>query len=68
MTFKAKYDGLCVECKEAIYKGDDLVWVDGQAAHADCQPDEAKDQVERPTCPTCWQVKSVTGACGCEDD
>lgn len=68
MTFKAKHDGLCVECKEAIYQGDDLVWVDGQAAHVDCQPDADKGHVEGPTCPKCWQVKSVTGACGCEDD
>lgn len=68
MSFKAKYDGICSECKEPIYKDDELDWVDKQVVHADCLQDALKEHVDRPTCPKCWQVLSVAGACGCDPE
>lgn len=70
MTFQAKYDGICGECKEPIYKGDQLVWDDdhGNAVHSECVPDDAKEKPLRATCPKCWQILSVTGACGCDPE
>ena len=68
MTFTAKYDGICPECKEPIRKGDQLEWFDGSVLHAACEPDAVRDEAPRPTCPRCWQVLSVSGACGCDPE
>lgn len=72
MTFIAKYDGTCAGCGEPISEGDRLEWADGpnggRAVHEDCTEDLAlaKDTT-RPTCPKCWQLVAVNGACGCVD-
>jgi len=66
--FTARYDGLCSACKETIHEGETLTWLGGEVVHAACEPDAVKDEVPRPTCSECWQVKSVTGDCGCEVD
>lgn len=76
MSFSAKYDGRCGECGEEIAEGDLLEWVDTargrKAVHADECADRAEDKqnqamTKRPTCPDCWQVVSVSGACGCDE-
>lgn len=68
MTFKAKYDGLCSACKEPIRVGDKLEWVGGEVVHSECIPDDVQEKPTRPTCPKCWQIVSVTGACGCDPE
>lgn len=68
MSFKAKYDGWCRECGEPIHAGEELKWDEGVVVHAECVPDADKDEAPRPTCPKCWQVRSVSGACGCDPE
>lgn len=65
-TFRAKYDGRCAgACGEVITKGDELVADGGEVMHADCLPDDADPNPQRPTCPDCWQIVAVNGECGC---
>lgn len=68
MSFVAKYDGWCHGCRQPINEGDRLEWVDGEVVHEDCVPDAVREEPPRPTCPTCWQIVSVTGACGCDPE
>lgn len=68
MSFRAKYDGFCHECRESIAEGDRLDWSEGQVVHEDCLPDAVKDEAPRPTCPKCWQVIASNGACGCDPE
>lgn len=67
MSFVAKYDGRCGECSERISEGDHLEFVDGGVVHLDCVPDHTTEAPARPTCAKCWQILSVSGACGCDD-
>lgn len=66
MTFTAQYDGTCGICSESIRKGDRLDHFDGEVVHTSCLPTSARDTVTGHTCPICWEVKSVSGACGCD--
>lgn len=68
MTFRAKYDGKCASCGEIIRAGDLLDWDDDTAVHAGCLDRERPRTVARPTCPECWQEKSLSGACGCDPE
>lgn len=70
MSWRAKYDGFCGECREPIQSGDMIDWSgaqDGRVIHVDCEPDDLRDEVPRPVCTKCFQMKAVSGACGCDD-
>lgn len=43
--FPASYDGECAECDGAIYEGDDIVMLDGEALHEDCAPEPPREPV-----------------------
>jgi len=64
---EARYPGTCLRGRDQIDVGDLLVhdeeldaWV-----HAGCAHDPADEPAPAPPCTTCWQVPSVSGACGC---
>lgn len=58
----ATYVGECPDCDQPIRPGDpidqygDMPW-----AHTTCPPPPPVT----PPCPACWQVPSLSGACGC---
>lgn len=73
MSIQARYGGECPECGERWQPGD-LIRSERTAPgnrniwqHAAC-PADAIDAVVRSACGTCWLERSVTGACGCDDD
>ena len=68
MSFKAKFDGWCGECREPIVKDDELEWLEGSVVHADCLADAVRDEAPRPTCSKCWQVTATNGSCGCDPE
>lgn len=81
-TFKAKYEGRCAaDCGRSIEAGDDVVYVDDELVHEDCEelalvPHEHRlepgrtDQLERlfgrPLAPVCG-VCFLEKPCPCED-
>lgn len=36
--FEARFDGECAECDSAIYEGETIVMLDGEALCEDCAP------------------------------
>ena len=60
--FRARYHGRCAECDEHIRPGDEVVYLEGDVVHADC---DEHAEPERPVtiCPTCH----LTKPCDCED-
>lgn len=70
-TFEAKYSSRCPDCPEPIEPGDEVVYVDDTVVHARCEEAFVKRVAEEEsaeTCTSCWQLRSVTGACGCEPE
>lgn len=69
MSFEAKYRSLCMACDEYIRPGQRAQYEDGEVVHASCDlaTPEAMMALGTP-CEKCWQVPSISGACGCDDD
>lgn len=65
--FEARYPGTCLRGRDQIDVGDLLVYDEEVEAwvHQACKHDTADDPAPRPPCQSCWQVPSVSGACGC---
>lgn len=71
-TFTAKYAGRCADCQGGISPGDEIIYVQDQAVHAegDCG-NEMRPLTASSTgvvCTVCWSEKSVTGACSCDPE
>jgi hypothetical protein len=70
VSFRAKYNGWCVECEEPIRAGDEIQYdAADQVVHVSCAASDRTDVQgnPRPVCPRCFQMKSVSGACGCDE-
>lgn len=66
MILRAKFATRCVECGGAIAEGELIDWQPRTVTHPGLAcPEPAELVVERPPCPRCFTVPSVTGAC-CE--
>jgi len=66
MSWYAKYSGLCDECGQRFYPGDEVVWVDlddRTIKHETCE--DSLDLRPKPTCPKCFMQISLSGTCGC---
>jgi hypothetical protein len=65
-TFEAKFHSQCTACEETINPGDLCRWDDDQVfVHADCELATPEGAPAAETCGTCFQTRSVSGACGC---
>lgn len=63
-TFKAKYGGRCAaECGEQIRPGDDVVYVDDELVHLDCEAQALRPARVEVVRESCFLVKP----CPCED-
>ena len=61
MSFAIQYPGdSCNDCGEELLRGQQATYFEGGVVHLKCPP---KTEV----CTSCFQAKSVTGACGCDD-
>jgi hypothetical protein len=58
----AEHEGVCGDCGGRIRVGQLIVFepLDAWWAHAECPRD-----VERPVCPSCFTIRSVSGSCLC---
>lgn len=72
MTIPARYSGTCSECGERWQPGD-LIRADEHPLgklpvwqHAVCP--ESVEKPEGAVCDRCFLRRSLTGACGCDDD
>lgn len=65
---EARYPGRCLRGDDQIDVGDLLVRDDELDAwvHHTCAQDRSTEPAAAPPCQTCWQIPSVSGACGCE--
>lgn len=63
MTFEAKYAGRCDACSNKIHVGDDVVYVDDELVHADCEGRALRGEKKVEVCTECFLEKP----CGCED-
>ena len=62
MSFPARFPGHCAnECGVRIEEGDQIVFLDGEYAHAVC----ARAADERPVCPACFMEIALNGVCAC---
>lgn len=74
MTFPARFRGRCAACDLWWMPGDPIrpygTHPDGSTlyAHADCDHTPDHEEPAREICRTCWLEKSISGACGCEED
>lgn len=66
--FTAQFEGVCLACEERIYPGEDIkaVLSAGEYIHADTQCERMGQMPLSLACPRCFQVPSVSGACGCD--
>jgi hypothetical protein len=68
-TFEAKYKGTCSDCHEPIEVGDQVVYVNDELVHVDCEGSALADVLNmRPrkkaaVCERCFMEKP----CGCDD-
>lgn len=66
-TFEARYKGTCHACEVPIRPGDEVVYAGDTLVHVACEVNvEAAGRVS-DTCQKCWQTKSNTGACACDE-
>jgi len=58
------YGGRCAaECGEQIRPGDDVVYVEDELVHVDCEERALRPAREVEVCTSCWLQKP----CPCED-
>lgn len=65
LPFPARYPGRCAACQERIDVDDQVAFDDDELVHDGCTPKAPRP--ERPACPTCFTVPSVSGACECDE-
>lgn len=67
-TFEARYRSACTACDEWILPGHKARYADDEVVHADCGQHASGAGWQNTTpCPSCFQVPSLNGTCGCED-
>jgi hypothetical protein len=62
-AFVARYGGRCGGCSERIKPGEQVVYVDDELAHVDCEQWAIENADQPEVCTTCWLEKP----CPCED-
>lgn len=62
-AFEAQYHGRCAaECGSAIEPGDEVVYVNDELVHVECEGAELRRVVkEEKTCTVCWLI--MPGSC-----
>lgn len=64
----ARFSGDCIVCHDTIDPGQEIdLHEDGGWAHTSCLPEPAEPK-HREVCPVCHTMRTVTGACLCEED
>lgn len=66
----ARFTALCPGCDRVITEGDpiDLDEESGHWMHPACLPAPDPEPRHREVCPRCHTVRTVTGACLCEEE
>lgn len=77
MSFTARYHGRCGGCDEQIVPGEEVAFDDdGEVVHESCgfpspstrwpeAPDSEPDLTAGESCPECFTILAVNGACAC---
>jgi len=63
-AFEAKFGGKCTGCGTRIIPGEQVVYVEDELVHLECEPWALRKSVPADVCTTCWLEKP----CPCEDD
>jgi len=66
--FPAQFFGRCANCDEGIVPPEMIRATGDGYVHDICNDPLGDDEPCREICRTCWLEKSVSGACGCEED
>lgn len=53
-VFSAKYSGRCARCPHRIEPGDDVVYVDDELVHLECEDTPPTRERTAVVCPKCW--------------
>lgn len=63
-VFRARYPGHCEGCGEEFDPDEEVFYLNGDIyIDHDCAADD--DSPRPKTCPSCFQIFSASGACGC---
>lgn len=65
-AFQARYVGRCAAaCGQAINVGDEVVYVDDELVHVECEGRAIALTRRHPVCTSCFLEISLSGECGC---